>query len=149
MKKNVLEFARRGCCACGFGPVVLTVLYWILYKRGIIETLSVPEVCLGILSLTVLAFVAGGLNFLYQIEKLPLTVAILIHGSVLYISYLATYLVNGWLGMGWIPVLAFTGIFVVGYLGIWAVIYTVTKRNTSKVNAMLQQKQQTHNRESL
>lgn len=149
MKKNIMEFMRRGCCACGFGPVVLAVLYWILYRQGIVETLSVPEVCLGVLSLTVLAFIAGGLNFLYQMEKLPLAVAILIHGSVLYISYLATYLVNGWLGMGWIPVLAFTGIFVVGYLGIWAVIYTVTRRNTSKVNAMLQKKQQTGNGEYL
>ena len=149
MNKNIMEFMRRGCCACGFGPVVLAVLYWILHRQGIVETLSVPEVCLGVLSLTVLAFIAGGLNFLYQMEKLPLAVAILIHGSVLYISYLATYLVNGWLGMGWIPVLAFTGIFVVGYLGIWAVIYTVTRRNTSKVNAMLQKKQQTGNGEYL
>ena len=145
MKKNVLEFVRRGCCACGFGPVVLAVLYWILYRQGIIETLSVSEVCLGILSLTVLAFFAGGLNFLYQIEKLPLAVAILIHGGVLYICYLATYLVNGWLDTGMMPILVFSGIFVAGYLGIWAVIYTITKRNTAKVNAMLQQKQQCEN----
>ena len=145
MKKNVLEFVRRGCCACGFGPVVLAVLYWILYRHGIIETLSVSEVCLGILSLTVLAFFAGGLNFLYQIEKLPLAVAILIHGGVLYICYLATYLVNGWLDTGMMPILVFSGIFVAGYLGIWAVIYTITKRNTAKVNAMLQQKQQCEN----
>ena len=149
MKKNVLEFIRRGCCACGFGPVVLAVLYWILYRQGIVETLSVPDVSLGILSLTVLAFIAGGLNFLYKMERLPLAVAILIHGSVLYISYLATYLINGWLDMGITPILVFTGIFVVGYLGIWAVIYTITKRNTAKVNALLKQKQQTDHSEDM
>lgn len=143
MKKNILEFMRRGCCASGFGPLVLLVVYWILYKQGIVETVSVPEVCLGTFSLTLLAFIAGGLNFLYQIEKLPLAMAILIHGGVLYVCYLATYLVNGWLGMGLTPVLVFSGIFVVGYLGIWAVIYFINRRNTARVNAMLKQKQLT------
>ena len=68
--------------------------------------------------------------------------AILIHGSVLYVSYLMTYLVNGWLEWGRVPVLVFTGIFVVGYLVIWAVIYFVIKRKTKNLNKMLKEKQQ-------
>ena len=98
---------------------------------------------IGIFSITLLAFVAGGMNAVYQIERLPLMVAILIHGAVLYVSYLATYLLNDWLDWGWIPVLVFSGIFVVGYLAIWAVIYSVIKRNTKKLNKMLKEKQQT------
>ena len=145
MKKNILEFVRRGCCSCGFGPLVLAIVYWILFRLDIVETVAVTELCLGFFSLTVLAFVAGGLNFLYQVERLPLAVAILIHGSVLYVCYLATYLINGWLDMGITPILAFTGIFVLGYLGIWAIIYTITRRNTDKVNALLKQKQQWEN----
>ena len=27
MKKNILEFVRRGLIACGFGPIVLAILY--------------------------------------------------------------------------------------------------------------------------
>ena len=69
-----------------------------------------------ILMLPVLAFIAGGMNVLYQIERLPLMLAILIHGGVLYASYLAMYLVNGWLQWGETPILAFTMIFVFGYL---------------------------------
>ena len=142
MKKIVLGFLRRGLAACGLGPIVLAILYLILQHAAVIETLTVNEVCLGIFSLSVLAFMAGGLNVLYQIEQLPLMTAILIHGGVLYITYLATYLLNNWLELGIIPVLIFSGIFIVGYFAIWAVIYSIIKRNTEQVNALLKKKQE-------
>ena len=143
MKKNIFEFMRRGLIACGLGPLVLAVLYLILQNKAGVEMLTVNEVCLGIVSLSALAFVAGGMNVIYQIERLPLMPAILIHGGVLYISYLATYLVNGWLEWGTTPIMVFTGIFIGGYLAIWAVIYFITKRNTEKLNEILKQKQHT------
>ncbi|MBR5224199.1 MAG: DUF3021 domain-containing protein [Clostridia bacterium] len=141
MKKNVLEFLRRGLIACGFGPIVLAVFYLMISRSAGIDTLTVDQVCLGIFSLSALAFVVGGMNMIYQIERLPLMVAIFIHGSVLYASYLITYLINNWLEWSAAPILVFTGIFVFGYLLIWAVIYSVTKRNTKKLNAMLKNKQ--------
>jgi len=142
MKKIISEFIRRGLIACGFGPMVLAILYLILKHTADIETLSVNQVCLGIFSISALAFIAGGLNVLYQIERLPLMTAILIHGGVLYIAYLITYLLNDWLEQGITPIVIFSGIFAVGYLAIWAMIYSITKRNTKKVNAMLKQKQE-------
>ena len=141
MKNIAKEFYRRGISACGLGPVVLAALYLILQHTGGMETLAVNEVCVGIFSLSALAFIAGGMNVIYQIERLPLMVAILIHGGVLYVSYLATYLVNDWLERGIAPVLVFTGIFVIGYLLIWAVIYSVIKRNTDRLNEKLKQNQ--------
>ena len=137
MKRHILDFMRRGLAACGFGPIVLAVLYLILQQQGIMENLTVNEVCIGIFSLFALAFIAGGMNFIYQIEQLPLMVAILIHGGILYISYLGTYLLNGWLEWSGIPVLVFTGIFVGGYLVIWAVIYSIIKKNTDRINEAL------------
>ena len=142
MKRQILEFFRRGLIACGFGPIVLVVLYLILKHQAKLETLTVNQVCIGILSLSTLAFIVGGMNVIYQIEKLPLMVAILIHGSVLYISYLATYLLNDWLEWGTIPILVFSGFFVVGYLAIWAIIYSIIKRNTVRLNEILKKKQQ-------
>ena len=142
MKRFVLDFFRRGLMACGFGPLVLAVVYGILQRCGVVETLTVHQVCVGILSLAVLAFVAGGMNAIYPIERLPLMVAILIHGTVLYLGYLGTYLLNGWLEWGALPVLVFSGIFALGYLVIWAIIYCIIKRNTEKINAVLKQKQQ-------
>ena len=142
IKKYVIDFLRRGLVACGIGPLVLAALYLILYHTGKLQTLSVPEVCLGIFSLSALAFVAGGMNVLYQIERLPLMLAILIHGSILYAAYLITYLVNGWLDGGAIAILVFSGIFLLGYLAIWAVIYAMMKRRTTRLNEILRQKQQ-------
>ena len=142
MKKNILEFFRRGFVACGFGPVVLAVLYLILQHKAEIEVLTVNQVCLGIFSLSALAFIAGGMNVIYQIERLPLMVAILIHGGVLYISYLATYLLNDWLEWGAIPILVFSGIFIFGYLMIWAIIYCIIRKRTERLNEILKQKQQ-------
>ena len=142
MKGHILDFLRRGMTACGFGPLVLAVFYLILKAQGLVQTLTVDAVCLGIVSLSALAFIAGGMNVIYQIERLPLMAAVSIHGAVLYVSYLATYLVNGWLEWGTGPILAFTGIFVLGYLVIWAVIYSVIRRKTEHLNGMIRQKQQ-------
>ena len=142
MKQYVLDFFRRGLAACGFGPMVLVVFYLIVQHQAAVRILTVNEVCLGILSLSALAFVAGGMNVVYQVERLPLMVAILIHGAVLYISYLATYLLNGWLEWGTTPILVFSVIFILGYLGVWAVIYSITKKNTEKLNEGLKKKQQ-------
>lgn len=138
MKRYILEFCRRGLCAWGLGPLVLAVLYLFLP----VEVLTVREVSLGIFSLSALAFLAGGMNVIYQIERLPLMAAIGIHGGVLYVGYLGTYLLNGWLDRGRLPILVFSGIFAAGYLAIWAMIYAILKRRTARVNALLRQKQQ-------
>ena len=142
MKRIILEFSRRGLFAAGLGPIVLAVLYLFLQQQGAVEFLTVNEVCLGIFSLSTLAFIAGGMNVIYQIEQLPLMVAILIHGGVLYISYLGTYLLNSWLEWGVTPILVFTTIFVFGYFVIWVIIYSITKRRTEKLNELLKKKVQ-------
>ncbi len=142
MKKFVLEFLRRGFVAAGIGPIVLAVVYLILQKTAAVLTLSVDQVCIGIFSITALAFIAGGMNSIYQIERLPLMVAILIHGGILYISYLVTYLLNDWFDRGVIPIVVFSAVFVLGFIVIWAVIYSITKHRTERLNEVLKQKQQ-------
>ena len=142
MKHIANEFFRRGIAACRLGPIVLAILYLILQHNGVLESLTVNQVCIGIFSLSALAFIAGGMNVIYQIERLPLMLAILIHGGVLYVSYLVTYLLNDWMEWGSTPVLIFTGIFVAGYLLIWAVIYSVIKKNTVRINESLKKRQQ-------
>jgi len=141
MKKIVLEFIRRGLIACGIGPIVLAILYLILQQQAAVELLTVNQVCIGIFSLSALAFIAGGMNVIYQMERLPLMVAVLIHGGVLYVSYLITYLINDWLEWGVTPILVFSGIFVFGYLAIWAVIYFIIKKRTGRINEILKEKQ--------
>ena len=142
MKKFVLDFVRRGFIATGLGPIVLAIVYLILKQSAAIDTLTVNQVCIGIFSLSALAFIAGGMNAIYQVERMPLMMAILIHGGTLYIGYLGTYLLNDWLDFGAIPVIVFSAIFVVGYIVIWAIIYSIIRRNTAKLNEMLKKKQQ-------
>ena len=142
MKGIILDFLRRGLFAGGFGPLVLGGLYLILEGQGVLDTLTVRVVCMGIFSLWALAFIAGGMNVVYRIERLPLMAAVSIHGAVLYAGYLITYLLNDWLEWGALPILVFTAIFVLGYLTIWVVIYAIIKRNTDRINQMLREKQQ-------
>lgn len=142
MKKFVNKFLLGGMIGCGFGPIILAIVYWILQKKGLLEMLSVNQVCIGILSLSALAFVSGGMNAIYKIERLPLMAAILIHGIVLYFSYLVTYLLNDWLKSGVFPLLMFTVIFVVGYLVIWAIIYCIIRKRAAKLTVLLKVKQE-------
>ena len=142
MRNFFSEFLRRGFTACGMGPVILAILYLILKASDSLETLTVDQVCIGIFSLTFLAFISSGINAIYQIENIPLMLAIFIHGIVLYIGYLLTYIFNDWLDLGLIPVVVFTVIFVIGYVIIWAIIYSVIKKNTKKLNEMLVRKQE-------
>ena len=137
MKKYIFDFLHRGFISCGFGPVVLAIIYVFLNLKCNVQTLTVNQVCIGIFSLSALAFISGGMNAIYQIEQLPLMVAIFIHGSVLYVSYLVTYLFNDWLELGKTPIIVFSAIFVIGYLIIWIIIYAIIKKKTNSLNKIL------------
>ncbi len=137
MKQFWKEFLLRGLVACGFGPVILAIIYGILGATGAVQTLTPAEACKGILTITLMAFIAGGMTAVYQFEALPLFLAILIHGAALYLDYLMLYLTNGWIAQGLTPLLVFTLIFVGGYALTWLVIYVITRKGTSRVNRML------------
>ena len=92
---------------------------------------------MGILTITLLAFIAAGMTAVYQMEQLPLSMMILLHGGALYIAYILTYLVNGWLQNDIVPILVFTGIFIAGYALIWLIIYRVEKAKAEKLNKLL------------
>lgn len=137
MKKFWKEFFLRGLICAAGGPLVLAVIYGILGATGAVESFSPGEVCTGILSITLLAFIAAGMTAIYQMEQLPLPTMILLHGGALYLAYILTYLLNGWLANQLIPILVFTGIFIAGYALIWLIIYFVTKAKAEKINKML------------
>ena len=138
MKKHVVELIRRGMMAAWGGPVILAIIYACLGSNGVVETLKVKEVCMGILSSAVMAFIAAGIPVVYQVEQLPLPLAILIHGGVLYLDYLLVYLMNGWLKSQLVPIAVFTVIFVAGFALIWLIIYLTTKKQISQLNSKMQ-----------
>ena len=113
MKKYILEFCKRGLMFAWGGPVITGIIWYSLFKAGKIESLSPSEALIGILSTSLLAFIAAGISIVHQMEALPKGIAALIQGSVLYIDYLAIYIINGWLRLEKIGI--FTLFFFVGF----------------------------------
>ncbi len=134
MKKYIAEFVKRGLMAAWGGPAVLAVIYGVLGANGTIEALSPTEVTRGILSVTLLAFLAAGISMIYTIERLPLAPAALIHGATLYAGYLMMYWVNNWIPKNPGGIALFTGIFIAGYALIWFIIWLVTRAGAEKIN---------------
>ena len=132
MKKFIHEFIRRGLMAAAGGPVVLAIVYGILGATGAADSLTPGAACMGILSVTLMAFIAAGITAVYQVERLPIASAIAIHGGVLYLDYLIMYLLNSWIPKGGIGF--FTVIFIAGYALVWACIYTSIKIKTERLN---------------
>lgn len=137
MRKFWKDFLFRGLICAAGGPLVLAVIYGILSATGAVETITTNEVCLSIITITLLAFIAAGMTAIYQMEQLPLPTMILLHGGALYIAYILTYLINGWLQNSLIPILIFTGIFAAGYALIWLIIYAIERNKTEKLNKLL------------
>ena len=139
MKRFWKEFFLRGLICASSGPLVLAIIYGILGATGTVEAFSPREVCMGILTITLLAFTVAGMTAIYQMEQLPLPMAILLHAGVLYIAYILTYLLNGWLQQQLLSILVFTGIFAASYAVIWLIIYCVTKIKTEALNKKLKE----------
>lgn len=137
MKTFWKEFSLRGLLCAGGGPIVLAIIYGIMGATGTAEYFTPNEVCMGILTITLLAFVVAGMTAIYQMEQLPLPIMILLHAGALYIAYILTYLINGWLLRELTPILVFTGIFVAGYALIWLIIYCIERDKIKKINKML------------
>lgn len=134
MKKHVIDFLKRGFVAMGFGPIVMAIIFAILGATGVVETLSVWEMAKGILTVSLMAFIAAGVTVVYQIERLPIIYATLIHGVALYLDYAIIYLVNGWLKSEALPFAIFSVCFVLGYALIWVIVYLFIRKDVSNLN---------------
>ena len=137
MKKHIKDFIRNGLLACGLGPVVWSIIYVILCLCGVVDEIPVIKATVEVVSVTVLAFIAGGIVVVYKIESLPLVAATLIHAIALYVDYVVIYLMNGWLDGGITPLIIFTLCFAVGFAIIWCAVYFTTKKSAEKINSQL------------
>lgn len=135
MKKHIKAFCLRGMMFAWSGPVILAIVWMCLQRAGVVANLTVNEVVLGILSTTVLAFIAAGITIVYQIETLPKAFAGLLQAAVLYIDYLGFYLLNGWIPLN--QIWFFTIIFAVGFAVIWFSIYISIRIKVNKMNKII------------
>ena len=138
MKKFISEFLKRGFISAWGGPFVLAIIYFIVGKIENLQSIPINEVSLGILSITFMAFTAGGITAIYQNDVLPLASSIMIHAAVLYLDYLVMYLLNDWLPRSEIGI--FTAIFAAGFALVWLIIYLITKNQTKDLNKLRSEK---------
>ncbi len=135
MKMNmyVKEFLHRGLMFSGFGPIVAGVV-------SLFEPLVINDgktIFTVIVSTYILAFIHAGSSVLNTVEKWSPAKTALIHLSILYVLYLACYLVNSWIPFDLKVVGIFTAIFVVGYFAIWLPVYFSVRKTSRNLNKNL------------
>ncbi len=137
MKKMMKDFCLRGLVAAGFGPIAYGIVILVIELCGVDTMQNGVVIFKAIISTYLMGFVCAGLSAIWQNERLGLGLAILIHGTSLYLLYLITYLVNGWILTK--NILIFSIIFILGYLLVWLVIYLIEKVRAKKFNQQLMQ----------
>ena len=134
-KKHWKEFLLRGALFGGLGCIIVAIVYLIVSFSRVQMAIGGAEFFCVTVSGYVLGFVVAGASVFYQIESWGVAKATLLHLALLYVAYLGSYLLNNWLPRDWLSVGIFTGVFVLGYLVIWAVVVasiTVTARKLNK-----------------
>ena len=137
MKEFIRNFIESGLQAAGFGPLILVIFYYIYSVTINFHTISVQDVNKNIVSSLLLAFIAGGINAIFKVERIPLGLATTIDAIVIYLDYLLFYVLNDWIKLQIIPFLVFTVIYIIGYLIIWLCIYHQVKNQVQKLNQKL------------
>ncbi|MEE0264173.1 MAG: DUF3021 domain-containing protein [Acutalibacteraceae bacterium] len=135
MKKFWLEFVKRGALFSWAGPTIVCIVWACLNVAGVVKTLDVATVILGIMTSIVMVFVVAGITAIHQLEQLPKGMAALIQMSVIYVDYLVIYLINGWMPLNAVGI--FTAVFVACFAIIWGIIYLTTRKAVEKLNTKI------------
>ena len=137
MNKYVKEFLHIGLIFGGFGPVVVGIVYAILWATLPDITITGAQMCVAIISSYLLAFVHAGASVFNRIESWSVPKSLLWHLLTLYVAYVTCYLVNTWIPFNALVILIFTGIFVVTYFVVWLTVFLCVKSAQKKMNARL------------
>ncbi|MBQ8740718.1 MAG: DUF3021 domain-containing protein [Clostridia bacterium] len=137
MNKYVKEFLHRGLVFGGFGPIITAIVMLILSHTINDFSLTGNEMFLGVVSTYILAFVHAGSSIFHQIEHWSVMKSLLGQLGTLYAAYAICYLINSWIPFEPVVLAIFTGVFVVGYLVIWGIVYLCVKNTSKKLSEKL------------
>ena len=137
MNKYVKNFLQRGLAFGGFGPVILAIIYAILEKTLPDFTITGYEICLGIISTYILAFVQAGVTVFNQIEHWSLPKSLFFHFTSLFAAYSLCYVANSWIPFEPKVLLIFSLIFIAVYFAVWITVFICTKVLSKKLNKKL------------
>ncbi len=134
MKKNVKEFFTRGLIFGGFGPIVAGIVCVILEIKNVEINLNGYQLFLAILSTYLIAFMQSATTIFHQIEELPVGKALLYQLTLVYLVYIVSYIANNWLPFKWEAILIFSVAFIITYMIIWIIIYSIINYTSKKLN---------------
>ncbi len=134
MNTHFKTFLHRGLIFGGFGPIVLSIVYYIISKTVTGFSLDGDQILLGIISVYILAFIHAGVSVFNQIEKWSIARSLLCHFSTLYFAYVFCYIINSWIPFSITVILIFTLIFIIVYFVIWFSVFISTKALKKKLN---------------
>ncbi|MBQ3602713.1 MAG: DUF3021 domain-containing protein [Clostridia bacterium] len=133
MNKYLKNFLFRGLIFGGFGPIVVTVVIFII---SLFESVSLnaTEMLIAVVSGYLLAFIQAGSTVFNQIEHWAVLKSVGVHFLTLYLTYSTCYLINSWIPFEPGVLLVFTLIFAVVYAVVYITVYTVVKKTAKQLN---------------
>ena len=137
MKKYIVKFVNRGALFGGFGPIITSIIFFILSRCIDGLTFSGQEILTAMVSTYLLAFIHAGASVFNQIEEWSLAKSTFFHLMTLYFAYVTCYLINSWIAFDIRVLLLFTLIFVVVYVIVWATVVISIKTMEKKLNRKL------------
>lgn len=137
MNKYLKEYLRRGFMFSGLGPVVVSVVCFVISLAEKDFSLTGTQILMAVISTYFLAFIQAGASVFNQIEHWSIPKSLLCHFSSLYAAYLLCYLVNSWIPFDMTVVIIFTLIFIVTFFVIWTIVYFTVKKLSRKLNKNL------------
>jgi len=137
MKKYIIIFLHRGLIFGGFGPIIMSIVFFTLSLT--LEDFSVTgsQMLISTISIYLLAFIHAGASVFNQIEEWSLGRSLLLHFSTLYITYISCYLINSWLPFSPLFIIIFTAIFTLFYLAVWLTVYISVRIMSRRFNRRL------------
>lgn len=138
MKKYAITFLHRGLMFGGLGPIITSIVFFILSETLDSFSITALQSLLAIVSSYLLAFIHAGASVFNEIEHWSLGKSMLLHFSTLYLAYVSCYMINSWIPLIPMVIVIFTIIFIVVYIVIWFAVYLSVKGVSKKFNSSIQ-----------
>ena len=137
MNKYVKLFLHRGLVFGGFGPIVTSIVFFIVSITVEDCTFTGGSVLLAMVSTYLLAFVHAGASVFNQIEHWPIAKSSGIHFAILYLAYSLCYIANSWITFEPMVLVIFTAVFALVYLAVWLTVFFSVKAFAKRLNKKL------------
>ena len=137
MNRYLKSFLHRGVVFCGFGPIVVSIVFFFISLSTESFTLSGTEILIAVVSTYILAFVQAGASVFNQIESWPITKSLFFHFLTLFTIYSLCYIVNSWIPFEPLVLLIFALVFIITYFLIWLTVYLIVRATGKDLNKRL------------